>query len=186
MTSLALNPLFAILSTDIKADSGTFSELAPYGDKGIIIAMIIAYIALIVVGGSLYAISRWLDVRRYERKEIKNDSELTQLKIVENTSRESLAKTQGILADNIQDLTNLITTTTKDLQRGIHGIDVKVTCLSDGFNEIKSQVNAHEEVLGAHEAKLAVHDTQIENLNNATKAETTPAPKTRRRTKTNG
>ena len=95
-------PPFAEAS--VSFDGKTFSELANAGDKGVIVALIIAYIALILVFAGLHAFSSWCETRRYERKEIEREKELVRLRTEENAGRERLVQTQSELAARIEEL----------------------------------------------------------------------------------
>lgn len=92
----------------VSFDGATFAELAAAGDKGVIIALVIAYIALILVFAALYAFSYWCEMRRYERKEIEREKELVRLRSEENAGRERLVTAQTTLAENIRELTVLV------------------------------------------------------------------------------
>ena len=94
--------------SSVHFDGKTFSELALAGDKGVIVALIIAYIALILVFAALYAFSRWCEVRRYERREIGREKELIELRNEENLGRERLVKAQTELANHLHCLTELV------------------------------------------------------------------------------
>ncbi len=88
----------------VSFDGKTFSELANAGDKGVIVALIIAYIALILVFAGLHAFSSWCETRRYERKEIEREKELVRLRTEETQSElaariEELAGSVGEIVD---------------------------------------------------------------------------------------
>lgn len=114
--------------SSITFDGKTFSELAMAGDKGVIVALIIAYIALILVFAGLYAFSRWCEMRRYERKEIDRDRELIRLRIEENKGRERLVKAQTELAASVRELTGMAIGAASDLKEIGEKVDRLAAC----------------------------------------------------------
>ncbi|MGI5832161.1 MAG: hypothetical protein ACOX6D_06460 [Thermoguttaceae bacterium] len=108
---------FFFAETSITFDGQTFAELARAGDKGVIVALIIAYIALILVFAGLYAFSYWCEIRRFERKEIDREKEVMRLRAEENEGRERLVKAQTELAGNLHELTGLVGTTASEVRR---------------------------------------------------------------------
>lgn len=160
-----------------KIDTKVFSDLARQGDKGIIVALIIALIVLSAAYAGLCAWFRWCEVRRYERKEIARDVKLTSLRIEETDSRTKLAETQAVLTRNVEHLTNIIESTSERLNDNIRDVRDQVQDLSDGINDIKSTVLKHEEDIARHEGLLQEHTEQIEDI--------TPKP-AKRRTRKDG
>ena len=153
-------------------DSKVFSDLAGQGDKGIIVALIIALIVLSAAYAGLCAWFRWCEVRRYERKEIARDVKLTSLRIEETDSRTKLAETQGALTRNVEVLTHIIEDTSQRLNDNIRDVKDQVQDLSEGISDIKSTVLKHESDIARHEGVLQEHTEQIGSI--------TPKPAKRR------
>ncbi len=145
-------------------DSKVFSDLAGQGDKGIIVALIIALIVLSAAYAGLCAWFRWCEVRRYERKEIARDVKLTSLRIEETDSRTKLAETQGALTKNVEVLTHIIEDTSQRLNDNIRDVKDQVQDLSEGISDIKSTVMKHEEDIARHEGVLQEHTEQIDHI----------------------
>ena len=101
----------------VSFDGRIFSDLALAGDKGVIIALIIAYIALILVFAGLHSFSAWCEARRYERKEIEREKELVRLRTEENAGRERLVQAQSELAGRIQELAGTVGAAAAELRR---------------------------------------------------------------------
>ncbi|MBQ6158074.1 MAG: hypothetical protein IJJ20_03585 [Thermoguttaceae bacterium] len=101
----------------VSFDGRTFSDLALAGDKGVIIALIIAYIALILVFAGLHSFSAWCEARRYERKEIEREKELVRLRTEENAGRERLVQAQSELAGRIQELAGTVGAAAAEVRR---------------------------------------------------------------------
>ena len=114
-------PLFAEAS--VSFDGATFAELAAAGDKGVIIALVIAYIALVLVFAGLYAFSYWCEMRRYERKEIDREKELVRLRSEENAGRERMAEAVTALTENVKQLTELVRSASSELGRVASKVD---------------------------------------------------------------
>ncbi|MBO7725735.1 MAG: hypothetical protein J6S40_04645 [Thermoguttaceae bacterium] len=110
-----METLFAEAS--VSFDGKTFSELAYAGDKGVIVALIIAYIALTLVFAALYSFSSWCETRRYERKEIEREKELVRLRTEENAGRERLVQTQSELAARIEELAGSVGAVVDEVRR---------------------------------------------------------------------
>ncbi len=162
MTTLAVPVLFA--DFDGNFESKLFSDLAGQGDKGIIIALIIALIVLSAAYAGLCAWFRWCEVRRYERKEIARDVKLTSLRIEETDSRTKLAETQGALTKNVEVLTHIIEETSQRLNDNIRDVKDQVQDLSQGISDIKSTVMKHEEDIARHEGVLSEHGERIDHI----------------------
>ena len=115
----------SILFSDasVSFDGKTFADLASAGDKGVIVALIIAYIALILVFAGLYSFSAWCETRRYERKEIERDKELVRLRTEENAGRERLVQTQSELAARIEELAGSVAAVAGETRRMAEKVD---------------------------------------------------------------
>lgn len=116
-----MSVLFADAS--VSFDGKTFADLASAGDKGVIVALIIAYIALILIFAALYSFSSWCETRRYERKEIERDKELVRLRTEENAGRERLVQTQSELAARIEELADSVGAVVGEVRRAGEKID---------------------------------------------------------------
>ena len=147
--------LFA--NTNLSANSDTFSKLAHEGVPGIVITMIVCFAAMFVI-------CRWLDVRRDERREVKKDKELTQLKIDENLSRNELTKTLNQLSNNVKEMTFLLVENMKSLKESVKDVDDKVSEVSSGVEEINSRVDEHDKILDRHEIAISDNKEKIERL----------------------
>lgn len=162
--------LFA--ETNLNADSDTFSKLASQGVPGIIIAMIVAFAAMFVI-------CRYLDVRRDEKRELKRDKELTQLKIEENQSRIDLSKTLNQLANNVKEMTFLLVENTQTIKESVSNVDSKVCEVNAGVESIGKKVLEHDKTLSIHGDAIAAHEIHLDQQDQ--KIELIEKPKTKKR-----
>lgn len=146
----------------LNADLDILGKLAEHGLTGVIIAVIAACVIIIALFAVSIIIFHWLEVRRYERKEIKRDTQLAAIRIEENDSRAKLAETQTRLSDNIGSLTKLVETTSERLYENIKDVKVKVENLSDNVDELKTTVDKHEKDIIRHDGLLQEYSSDYQ------------------------
>ena len=163
MSTAFLYSVFAnSVNANINADSNTLSELAKAGLSGIVITIIASCVLIIAIFAFLVGVFHYLEVRRYERKEIKRDTELAAIRIEENDSRTKLTETQTKLSDNIIALTKLVETTSERLYDNIKDVKVKVEQLADGMDDLKDTVEKHEKDIQRHDGLLQEYSADYE------------------------
>lgn len=150
------------INANINADTKTLEELAKAGLSGIVITIIVSAVVIIALFVGLIAFFHYLEVRRYERKEIKRDTELAAIRIEENDSRTKLTETQTRLSDNISTLAKLIENTSERLNDNIVDVKLKVEQLSDGLDDIKDTVEKHEKDIQRHDGLLQEYSADYE------------------------
>lgn len=158
-----LYTLFAdSINANLNADTNTLSELAKAGLSGIVITIISSCVLIIAIFAALIGLFHYLEVRRYERKEIKRDTELAAIRIEENDSRTKLTETQTKLSDNITALAKMIENISERLNDNIVDVKLKVEQLSDGIDDLKDTVDRHEKDIERHEGLLQEYSTDIQ------------------------
>ena len=164
--------LFAETTATLNADTNTLSELAKHGFSGIVITVIAACVAIIAIFALTIGFFHWLEVRRYERKEIKRDTQLAAIRIEENDSRMKLTETQTKLSDNICALSKIVEDTSERLYDNIKDVKGRVDKLAFGLNGIKETVEQHEKDLNRHEGLLQDYSADIQPQFNVKKRTT--------------
>lgn len=157
-----LYSIFATTSATINADTNTLSELAKNGLSGIVITLISAVVAIVIIFAGIVCYFHYLEVRRYERKEINRDTQLAAIRIEENDSRTKLTEAQTKLTDNIASLSHMIEDTSKRLNDNILDVKIKVEHLADGMNELKDTVDKHEQDIKRHDGLLQEYSADYE------------------------
>lgn len=141
-------------NTTLHATTETLNKLAEQGLSGVLIALILAGVAtLLIMAAAIFGI-HYLEVRRYERREIERDTQLAAIRIEENDSRTKLAETQTALTDNVESLAKMIEDTSKRLNDNIKDVKIQVENLSDGIDDLKETVDKHEKDITRHEGLL--------------------------------
>lgn len=157
-----LGYIFGDVQGKVNIDSGTLSDLAANGLSGIFIALIAGFVGMTAIYACLVGIFHWLEVRRYERKEIKRDTQLAAIRIEENESRTKLTEAQTKLTDNIASLSHLIEDTSERLNDNIQDVKLQVDKLSDGLDGLKDTVEKHEKDIQRHDGLLQEYSADYE------------------------
>lgn len=150
------------INANLNADTNTLSELAKAGLSGIVITIISSCVVIIAIFAGLIGFFHYLEVRRYERKEIKRDTELAAIRIEDNDSRTKLTEAQTKLSDNITALVKIVEDTSERLNDNIVDVKIKVEQLTDNVDDLKTTVDKHEKDISRHEGLLQDYSADYE------------------------